>query len=333
MKTTASRIRRVGLIANPEKPDVVRLVRRAEKLIATARRSVVLEANTAAMLGVRPKSACPMAELAAATDLILVFGGDGTMLKAAREIAGHPTPMLGVNAGHLGFLTAVSPNHLKAALHWVWEGRYHLEERALLEGLVSRGHEQSTLIALNDFVLSRGLTSRLIELEVRVNAELLTRYRCDGFIASSPTGSTAYSLAAGGAIVSPDTEALTLTPICPHTPSIRPVVVNLASTVSVKVVSSRPTAILAADGQQQVELTTGDSVTIRRSDRPVRLLQLEGSNFFSTLRLKLGWCDKAAFLESPLTCDPVLGKQQFFLRNLKLILQRSQLLLGLPIFQ
>ncbi len=289
MKTSASRIRRVGLIANPEKPDVVRLVRRAEKLISAARRTVVLEANTAAMLGVRPRNACEMADLAAATDLILVFGGDGTMLKAAREVAGQPTPMLGVNAGHLGFLTAVSPNHLKAALHRVWDGRYQLEERALLNGVVRRGNDESSLVALNDFVLSRGLTSRLIELEVRVNGELLTRYRCDGFIASSPTGSTAYSLAAGGAIVSPDTEALTLTPICPHTLSIRPVVVNLASTVSVRLLSPRLTAILAADGQQQVELASGDSVTIGRSDRPVRLLRLEGASFFSTLRLKLGW--------------------------------------------
>ena len=289
MKQVTAKIRRVGLIANPEKPDVVRLVRRALKWVAAARRTVVLEANTAAMLGGKVRTACSMAELAASTDLILVFGGDGTMLKAAREIAGHATPMLGINAGHLGFLTAVSPNHLQAALHRIWEGRFQIEERALLEGVVCRGQEHSTQLALNDFVLSRGLASRLIELEVRVNDELLTRYRCDGFIASSPTGSTAYSLAAGGAIVSPDTEALTLTPICPHTLSIRPVVVNLASTVSVKVVSSRLVAILAADGQQQVELSTGDSVTIRRSARSVRLLQLEGSNFFSTLRLKLGW--------------------------------------------
>lgn len=289
MKTVAATIRRVGLIANPEKPDVARLVRRAQKLITTARRTVVLEANTATMLGGRFRSVCSMPELAAATDLILVLGGDGTMLKAAREIAGHLTPLLGINAGHLGFLTGVSPNHLQAALHRVWEGRFHLEERAMLDGTVCRGQEHTTLLALNDFVLSRGLTSRLIELEVRVNSELLTRYRCDGFIASSPTGSTAYSLAAGGAIVSPDTEALTLTPICPHTLSIRPVVVNLASTVSVKVVSSRLVAILAADGQQQVELSTGDAVTIRRSARSVRLLRLEGTNFFSTLRQKLGW--------------------------------------------
>lgn len=268
---------------------MARLVRRAQKLITAARRSVVLEANTAAMLGGKFRSVCSMPELAAATDLILVFGGDGTMLKAAREIAGHPTPVLGINAGHLGFLTAVSPNHLQAALHRVWEGRFQHEERALLDATVCRGQEHTALLALNDFVLSRGLTSRLIELEVRVNSELLTRYRCDGFIASSPTGSTAYSLAAGGAIVSPDTEALTLTPICPHTLSIRPVVVNLASTVSVRLISSRLVATVAADGQQQVELTAGDTVTIRRSARTVRLLRLEGTNFFSTLRQKLGW--------------------------------------------
>jgi NAD+ kinase len=289
VKKIATSIRRVGLIANPEKPDVVRLVHRAQRLVAAARRTAVFETNTAAMLGMPVKKACSMPELAANTDVILVFGGDGTMLKAAREIAGSATPVLGINAGHLGFLTAVSPNHLQAALHRLWEGRFQVEERALLEGVVCHGGDHSSLLALNDFVLSRGLTSRLIELEVRVNDVLLTRYRCDGFIASSPTGSTAYSLAAGGAIVSPDTEALTLTPICPHTLSIRPVVVNLASTVEVKLVSSRLLATVAADGQQQVELAVGDTVTIRRSARSVRMLQLEGSNFFSTLRLKLGW--------------------------------------------
>jgi NAD+ kinase len=133
------------------------------------------------------------------------------------------------------------------------------------------------------------MASRLIEIEVWVNDELLTRYRCDGFIASSPTGSTAYSLAAGGAIVSPDADVLTLTPICPHTLSIRPLVISLDSTVRVKLLSSRQQASLSADGQDPVELSAGDTVVIRRSERTVRLLRLHGASFFSTLRQKFGW--------------------------------------------
>ncbi len=171
----------------------------------------------------------------------------------------------------------------------LWAGEFDIEERSLLEGKVSRAGERSSLLALNDFVVGRTLTSRLIELEVLVNGELLTRYRCDGLIASSPTGSTAYSLAAGGAIVSPDADVLTLTPICPHTLSIRPVVVGLDAKVDVRLVSTRQMASLAADGQQHVELSTGDGVCIHRSSRKVRLVRLAGTNFFSTLRKKFGW--------------------------------------------
>lgn len=290
MKKLAASIRRVGLVANPEKPDVVRLVRRTVTALAQAGRTAVYDAETATLVGAgRVPTAATLAELAAATDLLLVFGGDGTMLKAARELAGLPTPLLGINAGNLGFLTAVSPQHLRASLNRIWEARFTLEERALLEATVQRGRDRTSLLALNDFVLSRSVASRLIELEVQVNGELLTRYRCDGLIASSPTGSTAYSLAAGGAIVSPDAEVLTLTPICPHTLSIRPVVVNLSSTVCVKTLSPNLATTLAGDGQQQMDIAPGDLVTIRRSGRTIRLLQLEGANFFSTLRQKFGW--------------------------------------------
>ena len=168
-------------------------------------------------------------------------------------------------------------------------GQFRIGERQLLEGGIARGQEMIRQLALNDFVLSRGLPSRLIELEVKVNGELLTQYRCDGLIVSSPTGSTAYSLAAGGAIVSPDADVMILTPICPHTMSIRPVVVGLESEVQLRLLSPRLVAILAADGQHQFELGTGDSVTVRRSPHPVRLIQLEGYSFFSTLRQKFGW--------------------------------------------
>jgi NAD+ kinase len=144
-------------------------------------------------------------------------------------------------------------------------------------------------IALNDFVISRGLVSRLIELEVQVDDRVLTRYRCDGLIVSSPTGSTAYSLSAGGAVVFPDAEVLTITPICPHTLSNRSIIVSLDSVIRVKVVSVRPETTLTADGQGLGAIAAGDTVTLRRSRYEVRFVQLRDHSFAKTLRRKLHW--------------------------------------------
>ena len=289
MKKLAQSIRRVGLIANPEKPNAAQLVRRAAKILAGLGRTVACDPDTAGVLNGEVPAVGSLMQLARSSDLLLVFGGDGTMLRVARDIAGLPVPLLGINAGHLGFLTAVPSRRLADSLKKIPAGRFAIEQRSLLEATISRSGQHTSSIALNDFVLSRGMASRLIEIEVWVNDELLTRYRCDGFIASSPTGSTAYSLAAGGAIVSPDADVLTLTPICPHTLSIRPLVIGLSSTVRVKLLSSRQLASLSADGQDPMELSTGDTVVIRRSERTVRLLRLNGTSFFSTLRQKFGW--------------------------------------------
>jgi NAD+ kinase len=285
----AAQIRRIGIVANPEKDGAVALARRTATALKRAGRTVVYDAATARMLGGRIAGTETLATLARETDLILVLGGDGTMLRAAREVAGLSTPLLGINLGNLGFLTAVSPEQLTSALRRLWEGRFELEERSLLEADVRRESSTTPMLALNDLVLSRGQASRLIELGVEVNGELLTRYRCDGLIASSPTGSTAYSLAAGGAIVGPDAEVLMLTPICPHTLSIRPVVINLSARVDVTLVSDRLTATVTADGQQQLELSPGDRVTIRRSTRTIHLVRLAGASFYATLRHKFGW--------------------------------------------
>ena len=290
MKKTADSLRRIGLIANPEKPRSIAVIRKAVTQLRRLGKEILCDSVTAqfAQLNKVPTATDPGA-LATHCDLLLVFGGDGTMLQVARETAGAGVPILGINAGHLGFLAAVQEANIADALRTVLAGRFRIENRALLEAVIHRDGSSTVQTALNDFVLSRGLASRLIELEVAVNGELLTRYRCDGLIASSPTGSTAYSLAAGGAIVSPDADVLTLTPICPHTLSIRPVVMSLDSVVQVTLLSRRLEATLAGDGQQQTHLSTGDRVLIRRSNHVVKLLRPEGSSFFSTLREKFGW--------------------------------------------
>jgi NAD+ kinase len=222
-------------------------------------------------------------------DLLLVFGGDGTILRVARDVAATDTPILGINTGGLGFLTAASAHELGDTLRRIWAGEFFVESRRLIEATRPAGGRLIRQVALNDFVISRSSVTRLIELEVAVDGVILTNYRCDGLVVSSPTGSTAYSLAAGGAVVSPDAEVMTLTPICPHTLSNRSVILGLHSVLTVKVLSSRVDTVLSADGQTHSLLSTGEVITIRRSRRRAHLARLAGSSFFDTLRRKLRW--------------------------------------------
>jgi NAD+ kinase len=282
-------IQRIGLIANPEKTHCRPLVRRAAALIARANRTAVTERVTADFTGVAVPVLADVRQLGASTDLLLVFGGDGTILRVAREVARSGTPILGVNTGGLGFLTAASSDELGLALRGVWKGTFSVERRRLIEATRPSANRQIRQVALNDFVISRSAVTRLIELEVAVDGTVLTHYRCDGLIVSTPTGSTAYSLAAGGAVVSPDAEVMTLTPICPHTLSNRSVIVGLHSVLTVKVLSSRVDTVLSADGQTHSLLATGDVITIRRSHQAIRLVRLAGTSFFDTLRRKLRW--------------------------------------------
>ena len=289
MKKLAEKIRRVGIVANPEKTAGRAAVREAVKLITASGREVITEPATARMAGLSVPVVADTAALAAASELVMVFGGDGTMLRVAREIGGARTPVLGINIGGLGFLTAVSTHDLAAALQHVWAGEFSVEARPLIAatGRVAGGVLRQT--ACNDFVISRGAIPRLIELEVTVDGAMLTRFRCDGLIISTPTGSTAYSLSAGGAIVSPDAAVLTITPICPHTLSNRSVVVNLDATIEVRVASEKLEAMLSADGDCHTRLAPGEVIRIRRSRASVRLVHLAGSSFFETLRRKLNW--------------------------------------------
>jgi NAD+ kinase len=285
----AQRIKRVGLVANTDKLNCREAVQKAAVQIAEAGRSVLSDKATADLAGLKAASIHDAERLAHQVDLLLVFGGDGTMLRVARDVAGSNTPVLGINIGGLGFLTAASSQQLAGALEQIWRGQFVVETRSLIEASGHGPGDNLQQIALNDFVISRGTVPRLIELEVSVDQSVLTRYRGDGLIVSSPTGSTAYSLAAGGAIVSPDAEVFALTPICPHTLSNRSVIVSLDSVVEVKILSPRVETILSADGQVQFHLAVGDRIHVQRSQRTVKLIRLEGGLFFETLRQKLHW--------------------------------------------
>ena len=289
MKRLATNNRSIGLIANREKSSSRNLIRKAAALIRASNRSVVADAATAQFAGLKVETSPDAATLTKRVDLLMVFGGDGTMLKVAREVAGSNTPILGINVGGLGFLTDVQSRQLSVALQQVWEGKTVLETRPLIEAEGEARGQPFLARALNDFVITRGAAPRLIELGVAVDGDVVTRYRCDGLIVCSPTGSTAYSLAAGGAVVSPSAQVFTLTPICPHTLSNRSVVVSLSSTVQVKVLSKRVETVLTADGQPPLPLAAGDVINIRRSRDEIQLLHLAGSSFFETLRRKLNW--------------------------------------------
>jgi NAD+ kinase len=289
LKKLADKIRRVGLIGNLEKAASAVFIRKAAKLIERAGRKVFYDAQTAQLAGVQRDVRPDTKSLAADVDLLLVFGGDGTILRTAREIAGVSTPMLGVNIGGLGFLTGVPSDKLAAALKLLWRGDFAYESRTLIQAS-GRCHGRTVHeTALNDIVVGRGAVSRPIALDVSVDGEPITRYRCDGLIISSPTGSTAYSLAAGGPIVLPTADVFCLTPISPHSLSNRSIILPLSSTVRIKATNPLPATYLSADGQAVTELDAGDEVTVRRSRRAVRLIQLAEGSFLKALRRKLHW--------------------------------------------
>ena len=239
--------------------------------------------------GERPLAPEECAEL----DLLLVLGGDGTLLRGARMVAPYGVPVLGVNLGHLGFLTSASPEELETALSRTLAGEVVIDRRMTLE-VAAQGRDgelRGAALALNDAVLHKGGVARVIRLAVHVHGEEVGTYSADGIIFSTPTGSTAYSLSAGGPIVSPGVECIIATPISPHTLAVRPLVLPADETISVEVLSPTQELILTLDGQEGAALSPGDRVVVRRGERPVKLVRFPGQTFFSTLRRKLRWGD------------------------------------------
>ena len=226
-------------------------------------------------------------------DLLLTLGGDGTLLRGARMVAPFGVPVLGVNLGHLGFLTSFGPDELEAGLAQLMEGETELDERMVLEirAESADGEVHTSCLALNDAVLHRGGMARMIRMAVRAHDEEVGTYSADGIILATPTGSTAYSLSAGGPIVSPVVDCIIATPICPHTLAVRPLVLSASETVTVDVLTPSEALILTVDGQESANLVPGDRLVARRTDPPLRLVRFPGQTFFSTLRRKLRWGD------------------------------------------
>lgn len=221
-------------------------------------------------------------------DALLTLGGDGTMLRGARLVAGRQIPILGVNLGRLGFLTACAGAELDDALERFAQGDYTIQARMALEARASRDGGARHR-ALNDVVLHKGGFARVLHLRVEVGRELIGAYAADGLIMSTPTGSTAYSLSAGGPVVVPMLESIVLTPISPHTLAVRPVVLPPSAEVTVKVEDGPDELLVTIDGQVGTTFVPGDALVIRRADRPVLVVQFRDTTFFSRMRRKLGW--------------------------------------------
>jgi NAD+ kinase len=245
--------------------------------------------QTASALG---ETACGSTrdQVAAQSDLILVLGGDGTLLAAAREAAVRGVPILPINLGSLGFLTSFTLEELYPALEETLAGHLTASERVmLLATLLRDGKTSEQQCVLNDAVINKGALARMIELRLFIDGDSVCRYRSDGLIVATPTGSTAYSLSAGGPIVHPQVESIVITPICPHTLSDRPLVVRDSSLIELTVVGDAESTYLTLDGQKGVELTAGDRVQITRAEARLKLIQPPRKSYYEILRSKLKW--------------------------------------------
>jgi len=237
-----------------------------------------------------PVQILPEDKLADKADLAIVIGGDGTLLRAAQILGGKDIPVLGINAGTLGFLTEIQAKEIPGCLDEVLEGRFHTTERRMLKAEIYRsGKRFHAQRVLNDVVINKSSNSPIVRLEAHMDGELVTAYRGDGLIISTPTGSTAYNMAAGGPVLYPTLQVFTLTPICPHTFANRPVVIPDSSNLVVKVVESKGEVYCSMDGRAAFPMEKGDEVHVRRARRVIRLIRSPKRDYFNVLRTKLNW--------------------------------------------
>ena len=226
-------------------------------------------------------------------ECVLVLGGDGTLLQAARELLQRHIPLLGINLGTLGFLTSAEKSELPKCLDSVLDDSCSIDERMMLEGVAYHGSEKIQMnIALNDVIIARAGFSRLVELKIYVNGELLSIYNADGIIVSTPTGSTGYSLSAGGPIIFPQTDVIVITPICPHSLQARSLVVSGEDRIMIEIGRRRKTqkeeAMVTFDGRSAQELETGDRIEIYKAQETTQLIRLKGRSFYQVLKNKIG---------------------------------------------
>lgn len=284
--STAPTLRTVGVVGRTAQPEVLETV--ATLTAAFQKRGARILVESQLETDGRGKGFDP-----SAVDLLVTLGGDGTLLRGARLVAAHTAPVLGVNLGHLGFLTSVAVTELTDAIDRLFQGEYWIDARMTLDATVHRaaGGEAESFLALNDAVIHKGGLARIVRLAVEVEPEHVEvgSYNADGIILATPTGSTAYSLSAGGPIVVPSLDCILATPICPHSLAVRPIVLPITAVIAVHAIGPAEGLILTVDGQDGAELLPGDHVVVRRGPHTVKLVRFKDENFFSTMRQKLHW--------------------------------------------
>ena len=284
-----SRFRHVALVGKYHAPGIRGVLQEVALFLAQQGLEVSLERETALATGLTDYPALSTPQLGEHCDLGVVVGGDGTMLGTARQLAAHGLPLIGINQGRLGFITDVSINQFADALAPMIAGDYEEERRTMLEGAVWRdGIEIFEGFAVNDVVVNRGSTASMVELKIDIGDEFVANLRADGLIIASPTGSTAYSLSAGGPILHPSITGWVMAPIAPHDLSNRPIVLPDSVEISIEIVAGRDASV-NFDMQGLASLQHGDRVVVRRSPHQVRFLHPRGWSYYATLRRKLHW--------------------------------------------
>ncbi len=285
----------IGLIGRLGSQHTQYSLRRLVNFLEKQKVNILLDEETSAALPNTTLKIESRSKLSEKCDLIIVVGGDGSLLGAARICAGHPVKILGINRGRLGFLTDISPDEIEYKVGEVLDGEYIHEERYLLTSEVFRGDELiSKDVALNDVVVHPGKFIRMIDFELFIDDEFVYRQRSDGLIVSSPTGSTAYALSCGGPIVDPKLNAMVLAPMNPHTLTSRPIVVS--GDYVVKLVIGKENNLnphVSCDGQTHVVSQPADEIIVRKSNRKLQLIHPVGHNFYETCRTKLGWASQS----------------------------------------
>jgi NAD+ kinase len=278
----------IGIIAHTGKAGVGDLVNAIAEEFSSFSITPLLEKETARVAG--KKSEYSITDLGAAADLLVVAGGDGTILRVVGQLGEAIKPIFGINVGSLGFLTTASSATYREAVECLARDRINFSQRALLEARVRLREKQTAkMLALNDAVLSRGELSRLVMLRTRVNGEPLTEFNADGLIVATPTGSTAYSLSAGGPILDPESGVFVITPICPHVLTNRSIIVAEGSTIEIEASDPDYPVYLTLDGRKPIHVERGSVVTIRKAKKMLPLASLPDVSFFSVVRQKLKW--------------------------------------------
>lgn len=279
---------RIGVLGNREYPGLGEVVERVRATAGPLGAELAFDEATSELAG---DGAARLEDVWDDLDCLLTLGGDGTLLRGARRAGPRGIPVMGCNLGRLGFLTSAPQDELEGAVERLVKGEYRVEERLTMDVSVEGTEGPASFYALNDAVVHKSGFARLVTLRVWVDGEEVGQYSADGIVLATATGSTAYSLSAGGPVLVPDLDALVATPISPHTLAVRPLVVPADARIEVEVRPRKEETILTVDGQAGVDLETGDRVRVVRSPHPVRLVQLPGQTFFSVLRRKLGWGD------------------------------------------